>query len=128
MKTGENSGLFATAVLAVAVFMALLAAACGAGGPAASSSGTPSSLPPLVRVATVTQGGAPASFSYTGDVRPQAQVSIAAKMPGRLQEVKVDVGDSVKKGDLLAVLEHSALDAQVKQAEAAVALARAKLA
>lgn len=52
---------------------------------------------------------------------------MVAKIPGRLQEVNVDVGDAVKKGDLLAVLEHSALDAQVKQAEAGVALARAKL-
>jgi RND family efflux transporter MFP subunit len=81
----------------------------------------------LVRVVTVKEE-LQAVPSYSGDVRPLAQVTLVAKVPGRLQELKVDVGDEVKKGDLLAVVEHKALEAQVKQAEAGLALARARLA
>ncbi|MDP2727977.1 MAG: efflux RND transporter periplasmic adaptor subunit, partial [Dehalococcoidia bacterium] len=97
-------------------------------GPGTAPATPPSTPSALVRVITASEEKADNSSSYTGDVRPLAQVAVIAKIPGRLQEIKVDVGDSVKQGDLLAVVEHSALDAQVKQAEAAVAMASAKFA
>jgi multidrug resistance efflux pump len=53
---------------------------------------------------------------------------VIPKVGGRIEEIKVDVGDGVKAGDVVAVLEHKMLDAQVRQAEAALAAAQANLA
>jgi len=45
---------------------------------------------------------------------------IGAKIGGRLERVMVREGDRVKAGQLVAVLEHDSIDAQIKQAEGAV--------
>lgn len=66
--------------------------------------------------------------SYTGEVRSVNKVDLTARVSGRIKQIKVDVGDKVKKGDLLAELEHDIPDIQVRQAEVALVLAREKLA
>lgn len=45
---------------------------------------------------------------------------ISGKIGGRLQSVLVREGDRVKAGQLIAVLEHDSIDAQIKQAQGAV--------
>ncbi len=67
-------------------------------------------------------------LAYSGDVKASTQVAVSAKMSGRIEELRVDTGSEVKAGDVIAVLERSALDAQVKQAEAALGVAKANLA
>jgi len=52
------------------------------------------------------------------------EVQIAAKIPGRLAEVRVDEGDKVLKGQLLARMDTRTLEAQRAQAEAEVLRAR----
>lgn len=65
--------------------------------------------------------------SYAGEVRARDQVAVAAKISGRIEELRVRVGDRVKAGDVIAVLDHQTVDAQVKQAEADLATAEANL-
>ena len=48
------------------------------------------------------------------------EVQIASKIPGRLAEVRVDEGDKVLKGQLLARMDTRTLEAQRNQAEAEV--------
>ena len=55
-------------------------------------------------------------------------VTVAARLPGRLLSVKVDEGQAVKAGDLLAELDCSEPDAGVAAAEAQLAAARAQVA
>ncbi len=55
-----------------------------------------------------------------------AQVDVSAKIPGRVAEVLVDVGQSVKKGDPLARLESPEIHAKLDQASAARAAAGAQ--
>lgn len=55
------------------------------------------------------------------------EVIIAPRISGRLAEVVVNEGDTVKAGDLIARLDTSELDAQVAQLEAAVKVAEARL-
>jgi multidrug efflux pump subunit AcrA (membrane-fusion protein) len=88
---------------------------------------TATSVPPTPTPAesSSTQAG---TLSYTGDVRARAQVSVIPKVGGRIEEVRVDVGDRVKAGDVVIVLEHEMLDAQVEQAEAGLAAVQANLA
>lgn len=56
------------------------------------------------------------------------QVSIASRIPGRIQRIRADEGDAVKAGDVLVVLEGREMAAQVDQARASLAVAHARLA
>ena len=49
-----------------------------------------------------------------------AEIDVGVKVPGRLAEIFVHEGDTVKKGDKLAMLESKELDAKKKTAEAAL--------
>jgi len=55
-----------------------------------------------------------------------AQVDVSAKIPGRVAEVLVDVGQKVKKGDALARLASPEISAKLDQASAARAAASAQ--
>jgi HlyD family secretion protein len=79
----------------------------------------------LVQVKETSLGS---TLSYSGDVKPKNQVAISTKMVGRIDELRVDVGSEVKAGDIIAIIEHSSLDAQLQQAEAARLVTEARLA
>jgi len=66
--------------------------------------------------------------SLHGVFSPWAQVNVVPKVPGRVAEVPVEVGQRVEAGDVLVRLETDELTLQLKQAEAALAGARATLA
>ena len=55
-------------------------------------------------------------------------VAIAAEFSGRVQSLAADEGQSVKVGQEIVVLDHSLLDAQIAQAQAALVTAQAQLA
>ena len=48
-------------------------------------------------------------MSFTGTVEAQVVNNIAPQQPLRIKEIKVDVGDRVKKGQLLVTLDNSSL-------------------
>ena len=81
-----------------------------------------------VETAVVERGDLVASVSATGSVEPQTTLALTFKNPGRLAEVKVKAGDTVKAGDVLAQLETGELDLGVAQARATLASAKANLA
>jgi RND family efflux transporter MFP subunit len=55
-------------------------------------------------------------------------VDVAPKVGGRLVELRVDLGDAVKVGQLIARLEDGELSQQVRRAEAALQVSRAAVA
>jgi len=63
----------------------------------------------------------------TGVIRPAVEVDVIAKVPGRIESIAVNVGDKVKAGTLLAVIEHRTLELQAAQAAAATNAATAAL-
>jgi HlyD family secretion protein len=69
-------------------------------------------------------GGAVAS----GEVVPAHEADVSFTVPGRVQSVAVAVGDEVRPGETLLVLETASLEAGVAQAEAALKAAQAQLA
>lgn len=81
-----------------------------------------------VSAAPVQRGDIVQTLAYTGDVRAKAQVAVVPKVAGRIEKLLVDVGDKVAAGQPLALLEHDILDAQAEQAQAGLALAKARLA
>ncbi len=58
-----------------------------------------------------------------GTVEAKVVVNIASKITGRIVEVDADQGDVVKRGQVLAKLDRSELEAQDRQAQATLALA-----
>jgi len=64
----------------------------------------------------------------SGEVRPRRYVNVGANVSGRLIDITVVEGQSVKKGQMLARVEAERYEAGARQGEAGVAAARAELA
>jgi RND family efflux transporter MFP subunit len=60
------------------------------------------------------------SVTLSGIFRPYQEVDVHAKVAGYIRTISVDVGDKVKDGQVMAVLEVPELSAEVKGAEAAI--------
>ncbi|MDP8921776.1 MAG: efflux RND transporter periplasmic adaptor subunit [Chloroflexota bacterium] len=112
------------------LLLALTFASCtGAAPPPQKPSGKefqPAAIP--ITTAPVTPGSIAATLVYSGNVQSRAQVNVVPKITGRVERLFVDVGDEVRQGETIAELDRATLDAQVQQAEAAVAVAQARLA
>jgi HlyD family secretion protein len=67
------------------------------------------------------------SLEISGSLMPQTRVGIAAKLPGTLATISVDLGDRVRTGQTVAALDRRELDAQVDAAAAAVNVTHAAL-
>jgi len=70
------------------------------------------------------------SVLATGAVKPQvgAQVRVGARVSGKVEKLRANIGDSVKAGQTIAELEKADLQATVGQRQAELNLAEAKLA
>jgi HlyD family secretion protein len=75
----------------------------------------------------VTKGDLIVTVTATGNLEPRNQVDIGSELSGTIRTVLVDVNDSVKAGQVLAVLDTSRLEAQVLQAESSLASAKARV-
>lgn len=67
------------------------------------------------------------SLTYNGEIMAKTIVPVVAQVPGQIQEVRVAVGDTVQKGDLLVRIDSTVAEAQRGQAQAAVELAQSQL-
>src|SRR5579883_1939120 len=117
-----------------ATALVVLLAACGAGGrtptaqsPPAEGAGTLGTAAPLVSVQPVGPTSLTTTLSYAGNIQARATVNVLPQATGRINRLTVDVGSSVKAGDLIAELDHAPLDAQVAQAAGALGTAQARL-
>lgn len=78
-----------------------------------------------VRYVTAGQAQAGSAYSFSGEVRARQESRLAFRVAGKVVEKRVNSGDSVKKGQVLAVLDGNdyQLDSQAKQAQVAAAQA-----
>jgi HlyD family secretion protein len=67
------------------------------------------------------------SLTLPGQIEPAAQTALYARLVGYVREIKVDLGDHVKQGQVVAVLAVPEFEADVKQKQALVAEATAEL-
>lgn len=79
---------------------------------------------PTVGVGHPKQVTLPRTLQLTASVTALNQAVIYPKTSGYLQAVTVRPGDAVQAGQVLAVIDHAALDAQVAQAQAALQVAQ----
>jgi HlyD family secretion protein len=133
----------ALAVVSLLIVMMAIATGCGRKAPPVSSRVAPAAQASAPHESTASApqptstpapspaqlvSRSPAAIAYPADVEAAEEVKVVFPAPGRVQEVKADVGDHVKAGQVLATLDHRALDAQVAQMEAALKAANAQLA
>lgn len=81
-----------------------------------------------VEVATIQTGDIAQVFYYAGALQAKDEVSLAPRVSGRIEAVLVEVGDEVKAGDPIAVIESDLFATQLAQAEANLEVAQLKLA
>jgi HlyD family secretion protein len=75
----------------------------------------------------VRNGDLTVNVTATGTLQPTNQVAVGSELSGNIEEVLADYNDQVKAGQVLARLDISKLEAQVKQTAASLAAARAKV-
>ncbi len=100
-------------------------------GLAAGALGADKVAKPALSVATTTAVPAdwPIRLTASGNVMAWQEASVGAEVSGlRLTDVKVNVGDTVKRGQLLASFSAITVEADVAQSRAALAEAQAALA
>ncbi len=64
---------------------------------------------------------------FTGTLYPQSQFIVAPKLGGRLERLFVNIGDRVKRGQLIALLEDDEYLQQVDQSRAELEVTKAKI-
>jgi RND family efflux transporter MFP subunit len=87
----------------------------------------PRDIPVAVEVAQVRKITIRDIGLFTGTLKPRARFIVAPKIAGRLEKLLVNIGDHVKRNQLLAVLEDDEYIQQVDQAQAQLVVAEAHL-
>jgi RND family efflux transporter MFP subunit len=111
----------------VAVLLAaIVLAACGA-----EKNTAPPPAPPQLRTGVVEMRDVELAYSAEATVEAVRQSTVSAQIAGRIVELRFDVGDVVRKGDVIARIDEraasqavAASEAQVLEAEAALRNAR----
>jgi membrane fusion protein, multidrug efflux system len=87
-------------------------AACRRADPAPSAAATPASAP-TVNIARARRGPISRTIALPATIRPHEQAVLYAKVAGYLKTIRVDKGDSVHEGELLAEIESPELVADL---------------
>src|SRR6266511_543708 len=80
-----------------------------------------------VTASIVTEGQATTLLSATGYVEAERKADLSPKITSRIIELNVTEGTRVRKGDVVARLDHTDLDAQLADAKAAWVNANAEM-
>ncbi len=92
-----------------------------------SRAGQPPLPPRKVQTARVAEARIERTVIALGSLVAFEQATLSAKVPGRVQEIRVDIGSRVRRGDPLAIMEPIDYELKVQQAAAALSQARAAL-
>ena len=108
------------------IFLLLLAAlawfllsSCGSNKDAQASTSAASEVP-TVAVAKVATADLSRDLILTAEFKPFQEVDVMAKVSGYVKEIRVDVGDRVREGDLLATLEVPEMADDLRKSQAGV--------
>lgn len=117
--------IFTTMCLAAALVAAV---SCGNGSKkVAGTTEAAVDMTPVVSVEKVFVREVPQTATYTSTVQSYVKNNIAPQMAGRINKINVEIGDNVKKGQILAEMDKSQLlQAQLQLANQEVELQRLK--
>lgn len=103
-----------------------LTAACGGGSSAAERGRATADATP-VKIVRIQQEPLERSVTVSGTLAAEEQVTLSFKVTGRVETLRVDLGSTVRKGDVIASLTPTDFDLRLRQADAALQQARARL-
>ncbi|TSE31872.1 efflux RND transporter periplasmic adaptor subunit [Tepidimonas charontis] len=83
---------------------------------------------PVYVTEPVRRGDLTLTVTANGTLQPLRSVNVGSELSGTVREVRVDVNDRVRQGQVLVVLDTAKLQDQVDSARAAVAVAEAQVA
>ncbi len=106
--------------------IAVVAAALGGGAFVYSRAGSSGGTTYVTEPAAT--GDLVVTVTATGAVQPTTEIAVSSELSGTLATVEADYNDEVRVGQVLARLDDTKFRAQVSNAEAALAAARAQLA
>jgi RND family efflux transporter MFP subunit len=107
-------------LLSIAAIVAASFFAWRAFGHRAGEAGSKAGAGPTVAAAEVERGDLARTITLTAEFRAYQEVDIHSKVAGFVQSIPVDIGDLVKQGDVLAILEIPELQEDLKKAAAGV--------
>lgn len=123
-----------------ALALPVLLAGCGGGDPAGAAGrgegrggeggggdAPPAGPPREVRVATAEEGRLARTVDVSGTLAADEQAELSFKVTGRLQQMNVDIGSPVRRGQVIARLVPTDSELRVRQAETALQQARTQL-
>ena len=113
--------------LALLVLLCVSAVACSGPTAAAPRPGGGAAEVPSVPVVRVERTPLDRSVMVTGTLAAEEQVVLSLKVTGRLEEMSVDLGSPVRRGQPIARLTPTDFELRLRQAEAALQQARARL-
>jgi RND family efflux transporter MFP subunit len=102
----------------------LIASGCSRTGPVEAASPAP---PPTVPVAKVSPENLSRDLVLTAEFKPYQEIDVMAKVAGYIKDIKVDAGDRVTEGQLLATLEVPEMKDDLTRANANVQRANAEV-
>ena len=105
----------------------VLSAALVLAGCAEQAVDPPPPLPRPVRYTSVEAVGGARTRVFAGAAVAAAETRLSFRVGGSIQRLTVDVGDSVKKGDLIAEIDPTDYQLRVESAQASLAQAQAQL-
>ena len=118
----------------VLLISGLFLAACGGGDRTAAASqkeerpgGAESLTAREVRIVRAEMGNLARTVVVSGTLGADEEARIGPKIAGRLNSLAVDLGDHVRRGQVLARLSPTDLELRVRQSESALQQARAQL-
>lgn len=113
--------------LVCAALLSLAAAACSRNDAASKKGPARADTARPVKTAVVTEQTMERTVAVIGTLAAQDEATLSVKVAGRIQTIAVDLGSTVKKGQLIARVEPQDYELQLRQAEALLAQARARL-
>src|SRR5215469_15513798 len=97
-----------------------IAAALSLSAVACNNKSSAPTAPRAASVVSVTRGSLASTLTIAGQFEPYQQVDLHAKVSGYIRWIKVDIGDRVHQGQVLAALEVPELQDQLQGAQAEV--------
>lgn len=125
MKLSNKKFPFAAATL-LAALPSFLLTSCGSKEASADDAAQRPSVP-VVPVAKVRRADISDDLTVTAEFIPYQEIDVMAKVAGYIRTIRVDIGDRVRAGQVLAVLEVPEMQDDTARAAAAVEAAEAEI-
>ncbi len=118
-----KASIIATVTLAVGIMTA-----CSSRAGTTNAARTAAASLPVVAVSKAAKTDLSSTIALTAEFSPYQEVDVMAKISGYVREIRVDIGDRVKAGDVLATLEIPEMQDDLSRASASIEEATAELA